>query len=352
MNLGNASAIDFTGVGFSLSFASGVATFTGTASGGGGAVASVFGRTGTVTAQAGDYSGVYQPSSAVLDATTAAFTTALLSKLNGIEAGATADMTGAEIVSAVNANLGGTDWQTGGSGSVTLNSMTTAASAGDAAGKLAFVQAIGLPAGVVAVSANRALAATDAGQVLQVANGVALTLDSGSLTGAGDAASMLPAIGAAYTLVVGTATLRTRTGGAALAGASVISSASARDGEIVVRRESDGTYLLLAPAQNEVFTTITASAAFPNSTTARLARYFVNVASGNVTLTIASGQFPADPQMSGVEIVVLGGGSNTCTVAAGASVTLQVQGSASAGSGKSIVVRCDPLTANFPRVAA
>lgn len=206
--------------------------------------------------------------------------------------------------------------------------------------------------GVAVVSASRAVAPTDVGQALRVNNSVALTLDTDSMTTDGDLLYLVPTIGATYTLVVGTATLRTRTGGAALAGGSVISSASARVGEIVVRRESDGSYLLLSPAQNEVFAAITATGTFPNRTTERLARYFVNVASGNVTLTIASGQFPADTQMFGVEIVVLGGGSNTCTVAAGAGVTLQVQGAATAGSGKSIVVRCDPVTANAPRVAA
>ncbi len=37
-------------------------------------------------------------------------------KLDGIEAGATADQTGAEIVAAIDANLGGTTWQSGGGG--------------------------------------------------------------------------------------------------------------------------------------------------------------------------------------------------------------------------------------------
>jgi hypothetical protein len=213
-------------------------------------------------------------------------------------------------------------------------------------------QLLGLPSGEVSVTTSRALAPTDENQTLRVSNGQALTLDTGSMTGAGAVVSMAPASGAAYTAVVGTATLRTRVGGTALAGGAVISSATARDGVIMIGREPDGSYLLLAPTQNEVFATITASAAFPNRTNERLARYFVNVASGNVVLTIAAGQFPSDPQMSGVEIVVLGGGTNTCTVAAGASVTLQVQGSASAGSGKSIIVRCDPVAANTPRVAA
>lgn len=43
-------------------------------------------------------------------------TAAQLNKINGIEAGATADQTGSEIVSAIDAELGGSTWQTGGSG--------------------------------------------------------------------------------------------------------------------------------------------------------------------------------------------------------------------------------------------
>ena len=39
-----------------------------------------------------------------------------LSKLDGIESGATADQTGTEIVQAIDAELGGTGWQSGGSG--------------------------------------------------------------------------------------------------------------------------------------------------------------------------------------------------------------------------------------------
>lgn len=49
---------------------------------------------------------------AVLDATTASFTTADETKLDGIETAATADQTGSEIVSAINTELGNTDWQT------------------------------------------------------------------------------------------------------------------------------------------------------------------------------------------------------------------------------------------------
>ena len=52
----------------------------------------------------------------VLDATTASYTTAEESKLAAIEASATADQTGAEIVAAIDSELASTDWQTGGAG--------------------------------------------------------------------------------------------------------------------------------------------------------------------------------------------------------------------------------------------
>lgn len=63
-----------------------------------------------------NHTGTYQPLATVLTNTTAAFTTAQETKLAGIETAATADMTGAEIVSAINSNLGGTTWQGGGGG--------------------------------------------------------------------------------------------------------------------------------------------------------------------------------------------------------------------------------------------
>lgn len=47
---------------------------------------------------------------------TNAFTDADSAKLVGVEAGATSDQTGAEIVSAIDAELGAADWQTGGGG--------------------------------------------------------------------------------------------------------------------------------------------------------------------------------------------------------------------------------------------
>lgn len=49
---------------------------------------------------------------AILDATTASFTTADETKLDGIETAATADQTDSEIVTAINNELGNTDWQT------------------------------------------------------------------------------------------------------------------------------------------------------------------------------------------------------------------------------------------------
>jgi hypothetical protein len=52
----------------------------------------------------------------VLDGTTASFTTSDETKLDGIEAGAEVNPTGAEIVSAIDSELGGSTWQGGGGG--------------------------------------------------------------------------------------------------------------------------------------------------------------------------------------------------------------------------------------------
>lgn len=50
-----------------------------------------------------------------------------LSKLDGIEAGATADQTGAEIVSAIDTELGGSTWQSGGGGGGSVESVSNVA---------------------------------------------------------------------------------------------------------------------------------------------------------------------------------------------------------------------------------
>ena len=60
----------------------------------------------------------------VLDAITAAFTTADETKLDGIESGATADQSGSEIVALINANLGSSTWQNSGSGTPTWGGIT------------------------------------------------------------------------------------------------------------------------------------------------------------------------------------------------------------------------------------
>lgn len=72
-----------------------------------------------------NHTGTYQPLATVLTNTTAAFTTAQETKLASIETGATADMTGAEIVSAINTNLGGTSWQGGGGSSPTVATLAS-----------------------------------------------------------------------------------------------------------------------------------------------------------------------------------------------------------------------------------
>lgn len=74
----------------------------------GGAVDSVNGNTGVVVLDADDIDD---------SATTHRFATAAqLSKLDGIEAGATADQSGAEIVTSIDTELGSSDWQSGGGG--------------------------------------------------------------------------------------------------------------------------------------------------------------------------------------------------------------------------------------------
>ncbi|MFO1152256.1 MAG: hypothetical protein U1E42_01140 [Rhodospirillales bacterium] len=82
---------------------------------GGGAIATVFGRTGTIVAQPKDYN-----AEQILETASAKIMTASeRSKLASIESAATADQTGAEIVTAINTELGGTTWQGGGDGSFT-----------------------------------------------------------------------------------------------------------------------------------------------------------------------------------------------------------------------------------------
>lgn len=70
------------------------------------------------------------------NADTNAFTDAEKAKLGGVETGATADQTGAEIVAAIDAELAQTDWKTGGGGGSSLPTITT----GDA-GKVLAVNA-------------------------------------------------------------------------------------------------------------------------------------------------------------------------------------------------------------------
>ena len=71
-------------------------------------------HTGVYATAAHNHDASYQPIATVLTNTTASFTTAQETKLSGIETAATADMTGAEIVSAINTNLGSSAWQGGG----------------------------------------------------------------------------------------------------------------------------------------------------------------------------------------------------------------------------------------------
>lgn len=60
-------------------------------------------------------------------------TAAMFTKLNGIESGATADQTGAEIITLLNGSLGGTEWQSGGSSYTHPNHTGEVTSVGDGA---------------------------------------------------------------------------------------------------------------------------------------------------------------------------------------------------------------------------
>jgi hypothetical protein len=92
--------------------------------GGGGAVDSVNGETGVVTLDTGDipegsnlyFTDLRVASSPSVSANTAkrSYPLADENKLSGIESNATADQTGAEIVSAIDIELGGSGWQSGG----------------------------------------------------------------------------------------------------------------------------------------------------------------------------------------------------------------------------------------------
>lgn len=72
-----------------------------------------------------NHTGVYQPVATVLTNTTASFTTAQETKLSGIEASATADQTGAEIVAAIDSQLGSSTWQGGGGTSPTVATLAS-----------------------------------------------------------------------------------------------------------------------------------------------------------------------------------------------------------------------------------
>lgn len=93
---------------------------------------------------------------------TNAFTDAEKAKLAGVETGATADMTGAEIVTAINGQLGGTTWQAGGvtvedegtvvlSGATRMNFVGANVSVADAGGGEVTVTVSGSGGGAIAV---------------------------------------------------------------------------------------------------------------------------------------------------------------------------------------------------------
>jgi len=75
-------------------------------------VESVFGRAGTIVAEAGDYTA----DDVTETVANKIMTASERQKLAGIEAGATADQSGSEIVSLLDSELGGSKWQGGGGG--------------------------------------------------------------------------------------------------------------------------------------------------------------------------------------------------------------------------------------------
>lgn len=88
-------------------------------------------------------------------------------KLNAIEAGATADQTGAEIVSAIDAELGSTDWQTaGGTGATNLGATTgssTVTITSDTGTDATILAATGSAAGVMTAADKSKLDGVQAG---------------------------------------------------------------------------------------------------------------------------------------------------------------------------------------------
>ena len=96
------------------------------------------------------------------EADTNAFTNALLAKLTAIEAGATADLTGLEIVALINAVLGQMGWQTagegGGGGGVADGVLNMVEFADD--GQVTFTRSQGAPIVTSMADAVRALTAT------------------------------------------------------------------------------------------------------------------------------------------------------------------------------------------------
>ena len=96
------------------------------------------------------------------EADTNAFTNALLAKLAAIEAGATADLTGLEIVALINAVLGQMGWQTagegGGGGGVADGVLNMVEFAND--GQVTFTRSQGAPIVTSMADAVRALAGT------------------------------------------------------------------------------------------------------------------------------------------------------------------------------------------------
>jgi hypothetical protein len=116
-----------------------------TVSGGGGSPANLsLGTVTSTTVPIANSNGTGLTLPAATSSAAGVATAAQISKLAGIEDGATADMTPAEIVAAVNTNLGGTGWQGGGGASAaTSGSLGTVQLAGALGGSATAPSALG-----------------------------------------------------------------------------------------------------------------------------------------------------------------------------------------------------------------
>jgi hypothetical protein len=184
---------------------------------------------------------------------------AQFTKLAGIETAATADQTGAEMVTAINASLGGTTWQSGGASMAVEEGdavIVAAATSLDFASADFDVAAVGNEANVaisaaiarilapVTISTSRALTSADMNRTMYVDGvGLTLTIDNDASGGyTSDDAGDFQAIGSgSFTIVQGTATLTTDSGASA-------ASATAVGKRVQFQRTGTSAWRTLSPA--------------------------------------------------------------------------------------------------------